>query len=180
MIVRNRIWEELKQAKVNLICLQRYTDQIRGKSRYFNLICIIVASAGAVGGVFKDLFDGWIAPIASGIIAVAAILKSLIPNLFQSEQELSELDRLSDYYSKYLNAMEKIWYEHENKISDEKTTMTNFFAIKEEESDKLSSMNKGVRSLSEKEEVTINNKAEEYVNRVYLDKYEKNEYDKKS
>lgn len=29
MIPQNRIWEEMKQAKANIICLKRYTDSKR-------------------------------------------------------------------------------------------------------------------------------------------------------
>jgi len=48
MIVRNRFWEELKQAKTNIICLQRYTDKRRKSSRIFNSLIIIFASSGAI------------------------------------------------------------------------------------------------------------------------------------
>ena len=36
MIARNRMWEELKQAKINILCLQKYTDRRRAYNRYYN------------------------------------------------------------------------------------------------------------------------------------------------
>lgn len=169
MNARNRIWEELRQAKANIICLQRYTSKARKKSRIFNIIIIVCASAGALGGIYEQ----WIAIVASALIAISSVLKALLANFIQSEHELSELDRLTDFYSKYLNSLEKIWYENENKISTEKEIMSNFFQLKENECDKYSSMNKGVRSIPDKEMRAINAQAKEYVSRVYFN-YDKN------
>lgn len=165
MIVRNRIWEELRQAKANIICIQRYTDRNRKISRYFNGGIILLAAAGALGGAYEQ----WIAVIASGLVAVSTILKSLLPNFIQSEQELTELDRLMDYYSKYLNKIEKIWYNYENKCIEEQDAVNQFFETKDDEADKYSSMNKLVRSIPDKENDEINALAKEYVNRVYFD-----------
>ena len=36
MICRNRIWEELKLAKANIICIQKYTDKRRGYNRAYS------------------------------------------------------------------------------------------------------------------------------------------------
>lgn len=164
MIVRNRIWEELRQAKCHIICLQRYTDKTRKRSRTINALTVLFASIGAIGGIYDPLF----AIIASALIAISSILKSLIPHIIQSDQELAELDRLMDYYSRYLNAIEKVWYENENKVYDEKYILERFFTLKDEEADKYSAMNKGVRDIPTKEMKKINDQAREYVNRVYF------------
>lgn len=164
MIVRNKIWEELRQAKANIICIQRYTDRNRKWSRYFNALIIIFASAGTIGGIFKQ----WVAVIASGLVATSTILKSLMPNFIQSEQELTELDRLMDYYSRYLNKLEKIWYNSEEKYISEKEVVEQLFSIMDDEADKYSTMNKLVRHLSKKEKDIINKEAKEYVDRVYF------------
>ena len=54
MICRNRIWEELKQAKANIICIQKYTDKRRGYNRAYNGFVAITASAGALGTLLND------------------------------------------------------------------------------------------------------------------------------
>lgn len=169
MIVRNKIWEELRQAKANIICIQRYTDRNRKYARYFSSIIIILASIGTIGGVYQK----WIAVIASGLVAISTILKSLMPNFIQSEQELTELDRLMDYYSRYLVKIERIWYDnYESNITD-KEAIEQLFYIKDDEADKYSSMNKLVRHLSERENNIIDHKAKEYVTRVYFKNEEK-------
>lgn len=164
MIVRNKIWEELRQAKANIICIQRYTDRNRKWSRYFSAVIIVFASAGTIGGIFEQ----WIAVIASGLVATSTILKSLMPNFIQSEQELTELDRLMDYYSRFLNKLEKIWYNNDEGNISEKEAISQFFDIKDDEADKCSTMNKLIRHLSKKEKKNINAEAKEYVNRVYF------------
>ncbi len=101
MIAKNKLWEELRQAKANIICIQRYTDRGRNFSRLFNIAIVIFASTGTIGGLFVQ---PCIAIMASALVAISSILKTLLPSYIQSEQELSELDRLSDYYSKFLNS----------------------------------------------------------------------------
>ena len=171
MIVRNRIWEELKQAKANIICLQRYTDRGRRKSRIINSIIIIIATIGAFGGTYNK----WIAIIGSFIVAMGAIIKSILPNITQTEQELSELDRLMDFYSKYMNKLEKLWYDFDKEIFPESEAISRLFEMKDDESDKYSFMNKGVRSISKKEQEKIDKECVEYINRVYFLKEESNE-----
>jgi hypothetical protein len=166
MIAKNKLWEELRQAKANIVCIQRYTDRGRRYSRIFNASVILFASAGTICGLFVD---ETIALWTSAAVAISSILKTLLPSFIQSEQELSELDRLSDYYSKFLNATEHLWYIfHHEHITEEKV-MKDFFALKEDECDKASTMNRLVRSLSKKELQKINYDANEYVTRVYFD-----------
>jgi hypothetical protein len=165
MIVKDKLWEDLRQAKANIICIQRYTDRGRKYSRAFNASIILIASIGTISGLFVD---ETIALWASAAVALSSILKTLLPSLIQSEQELSELDRLADYYSKFLNATEKIWYEFFHKFITEEEAMKRFFGLKEDECDKASTLNRLVRSISKKEQEKINERAGEYVNRVYF------------
>jgi len=172
MIVRQRIWEELRFAKASIICLQRYTDKSRRKSRIFNSLVILFASTGAISGAFKQ----WdVSIVASSLVALSTILKTLMPNFLNSEKELSDLDRLMDFYSVYFNDLEKVWYINENRNDDdsncinESEIMERFFNLKNNESDKFSALNRGVRTISKKEMEAINQEAREYVNRVYFD-----------
>ena len=64
MIPRNRIWEELKQAKANIICLQKYTDKKRKHNRWYNTFIAITASIGTFGYII----DSIIPAITSGLI----------------------------------------------------------------------------------------------------------------
>lgn len=106
MICRNRIWEELKQAKANIICIQKYTDKRRGYNRAYNGFVAITASAAALGTLLNDKVPFF----ASMLIGFVSIIKSVLPNFVQGESELSSLDVLADFYNKYMNSLENIWY----------------------------------------------------------------------
>lgn len=168
MIARNRIWEELKQAKANILGLQKYTDKQRSYNRWYNGILAFTASVGALGYSINEIIPF----ITSIIIGITSIAKSILPNFLQSAQDLSELDVLSDFYVRYMNSLEKIWYDNENNYADEKETMDRFFELKETECDKESAYNRGVRNISKKMQRKIDAEAEEYINRVYFEKTE--------
>lgn len=168
MIARNRIWEELKQAKANILGLQKYTDKQRSYNRWYNGILAFTASVGALGYSINEIIPF----ITSIIIGITSITKSILPNFLQSAQDLSELDVLSDFYVRYMNSLEKIWYDNENNYADEKETMDRFFELKETECDKESAYNRGVRNISKKMQREIDAEAEEYINRVYFEKTE--------
>lgn len=166
MICRNRIWEELKQAKANIICIQKYTDKRRGYNRAYNGFVAITASAGALGTLLNDK----VPLFASMLIGFVSIIKSVLPNFVQGESELSSLDVLADFYNKYMNSLENIWYRFDHDIIDEKQAMDEFFKLKETECDKMSQMNKLVRNISKRFQRKIDEEAKEYINRVYYEK----------
>lgn len=166
MIARNRIWEELKQAKSNILCLQKYIDKRRAYNRCYNGIVALIASAGALGYAINELIPF----AASLIVGFISIVKSIMPSFLQTEPELSELDGLSDFYVRYMNSIEKIWYDFNHDFTEEKETMEFFFKLKESECDKESLLNRGVRNISKKFQKEIDDEAEEYINRVYFTK----------
>lgn len=166
MICRNRIWEELKQAKANIICIQKYTDKRRGYNRAYNGFVAITASAGALGTLLNDKVPFF----ASMLIGFVSIIKSVLPNFVQGESELSSLDVLADFYNKYMNSLENIWYRFDHDIIDEKQAMDEFFKLKETECDKMSQMNRLIRNISTRFQRKIDEEAKEYINRVYYEK----------
>lgn len=166
MICRNRIWEELKQAKANIICIQKYTDKRRGYNRAYNGFVAITASAGALGTLLNDKVPF----VASMLIGFVSIIKSVLPNFVQGESELSSLDVLADFYNRYMNSLENIWYRFDHDIIDEKQAMDEFFKLKETECDKMSQMNRLVRNISKRFQRKIDEEAATYINRVYYEK----------
>lgn len=164
MIARNRIWEELKQAKVNILCLQKYTDKRRAYNRYYNAFIAIVSSFGALGFSIDESIPFY----ASLLVGFVSIIKSILPNFLQSETELSELDNLSDFYVQYMNSLERIWYNFDKNYMNEEDTMKSFFKLKETECSKQSKFNKGVRNIPDKLQKQLNEEATEYINRVYF------------
>jgi len=168
MIARNRIWEELKQAKANIICLQKYTDRGRRMLRSIDSIIIASSTIGALG----SLIDGRVAIFGVSFVALTSILKTALSGIYQSEQEFSELDRLMDFYSKYMNKLERLWYDFNENIITENEMIHSLFDMKEEESNRYSLLNKLIRSISEKEQRKIYLESEDYINKVYFNKFE--------
>ncbi len=166
MICRNRIWEELKQAKANIICVQKYTDEKRAYNRYYNGFIAVTASAGALGSLLNEHI-----PFATSIlIGFVSIIKSVLPNFVQGESELSSLDVLADFYNKYMNSLENIWYRFDHDIITEEEAMKEFFELKETECDKQSQLNRLVRNISKKFQKKIDEEATMYINSVYYER----------
>lgn len=166
MIAKNRMWQELKRTRANIECLLNYTDTRRRWLRWYNVLIIFTSSAGAL----TSLFDKWFAIVATVVIAVASILKAALPNIVQTDQELSDLDRLLDFYNKYFNKLEEIWYKRFEAIIDDDEMMKLLFELKEDECDKYSLLNKGVRGITSKEQLKINAQCEKYINEVYFER----------
>ena len=164
MDARCRIWEEIKQAKANIICIQKYVDRKRKQNRRFSCAIAILASIGAIGNPLWDK----IPLIASILIAFLSISKSIKSNLMQPDADLMPLDSLHVFYLKYINSLEKIWYNFDKRHKNEEETMTEFFVLKTTECDKEAILNKGVRNISKKMQKEIDEEVTEYINRIYL------------
>ena len=44
MVIKNKIWEEMKQAHANVLCVKWYTDKQRKHDRYYQMFIALVAS----------------------------------------------------------------------------------------------------------------------------------------
>lgn len=168
MNARNRIWEELKQTKANILCAQMYTDRKRLWNRRYNATIAILAGFGALGFAINE----YIPFITSLLVGTFSIIKSLIPTFSQTEAELSEMDAISDFYAKYMNSLEEIWYRLDTGEIKEKEAMDDFFKLKESECDKESKLNRGTRSISKRLQDKVNGKAKQYIDDVYFTKTE--------
>ena len=49
MVIKNKIWEEMKQAHANVLCVKWYTDKQRKHERYYQMFIALVASGGTFG-----------------------------------------------------------------------------------------------------------------------------------
>ena len=117
MEVRNKIWEEFKQAKANVVCIRRYNSlqrQLNGVYQIFIAVCAAV-------GTFSYAFSDKIPFIALLSIAVVSLVKAIFPQILQPEQELCTLDALMDYYNSFMNKLEVFFYQldKEQKTDDE-------------------------------------------------------------
>lgn len=168
MEARNRIWEELKQAKTNIVCIQKYTDTRRKWNRYYSAFVGILSGIGALGYSINEM----IPVFTSIIIGIVSVTKSVIPNLMQTEPELSKLDELYSFYARYLNNLEKIWYDLSTGTKNDDESINLFFKLKESECDNEVKMNKYLRSISKKMQNKVDKEVTKYANRIYLKNYD--------
>lgn len=168
MVVRNKIWEELKQAHANVLCIRWYNNKQRKHERFYQTFIAVTASAGTFGFLINDL-----APLYSSLtIAFVSVVKSLYPQFLQPEKELSILDGLMDYYNEYMVDMERLFYKSDHDKMSEDETFDEMYKLKKTECAKQSLLNRFVRSIPEKRKKKIENESTEYINRVYFNKYE--------
>lgn len=168
MIIRNKIFEEIKQSEAYILGLQKYTDKMRKRNRIFQSLLACSSCIGTLGA-FISLYI----PAATSILATMGVIgKQIIPNLLQDEKELSELDRLMNFYTNYLTTLEIIWYEFENEKIDDDEAAHRFLHLKETEGDKPSTYNKLVYHISSKMQTEIDIESQIYVDRIYYSKYD--------
>ena len=174
MIIRNKLWEELKQAHMNILTIEWYTDKQRLYNRIYGFILAIIAGVGAFGEVLEEYLNFNVSFWSCLIIGIMSITKALLAHFLQSEEDLLELDILMNYYAAYMNELERLFYLFDNsdKYSEEEI-MEKFYTIKKKECDKRSKMNRMIRFISNKRETGLRKKSDDYLQRVYYNIYEK-------
>ena len=167
MEVRNKIWEEFKQAKANVICIRRYNSL----QRQLNCIYQIFIAVCAAVGTFSFGFSDKIPFIALLSIAIVSLVKAIFPQILQPEQELCELDGIMDYYNSFMNQLEKFFYELDKEQKTEDEVMAELFMLKEDECKKQSKINKFIRWIPKRMQKKIDAEVQTYIDEVYYNIY---------
>jgi hypothetical protein len=159
---------ELKQAHANVLCIAWYNDRRRRHNRWYHLFIAVVASSSSFG----YLLNNNIPLIGTITIAIVSVAKSIFPQFLQPEHELSELDKIMDYYNKYASELECLLYKFDQKYIQDQEVIDTIHKMKVEESLLQSKMNRLVYSIPQKRLAKIENDSTNYLGNVYLDKYE--------
>ena len=173
MEVRNKIWEEFKQAKANVVCIRRYNSL----QRQLNCIYQIFIAVCAAVGTFSFGFSDKIPFIALLSIAIVSLIKTIFPQILQPEQELCELDGMMDYYNSFMNKLERFFYELDKQQKTDDEVMMELFTLKDEECLKESKMNKLIRWIPKRMQKKVDAEVQTYIDEVYYNIY-KQENDK--
>lgn len=171
MEVRNKIWEEFKQAKANVICIRRYNSL----QRQLNCIYQIFIAVCAAVGTFSFGFSDKIPFIALLSIAIVSLIKAIFPQILQPEQELCELDGIMDYYNSFMNKLEKFFYELDKEQKTEDEVMAELFELKEDECKKQSKINKFIRWIPNRMQKKVDKEVDTYIREVYYNIYNQDE-----
>lgn len=171
MEVRNKVWEEFKQAKSNVICIRRYTSLQRQLNSIYQMFIAICAAVGTFSFGFSDKIPF----IALLSIAVVSLVKAIFPQILQPEQELCRLDALMDYYNSFLNKLEVFFYQIDKEQKTDDEVMSELFALKENECKKQSELNKLIRWIPKWMQRKTDKEVKTYIDEVYFNIYNQNE-----
>lgn len=171
MEVRNKIWEEFKQAKANVICIRRYNSL----QRQLNCIYQIFIAVCAAVGTFSFGFSDKIPFIALLSIAIVSLVKAIFPQILQPEQDRCELDGIMDYYNSFMNQLEKFFYELDKEQKTEDEVMAELFELKEDECKKQSKINKLIRWIPKRMQKKVDAEVQTYIDEVYYNIYKQDE-----
>lgn len=169
MEVRNKIWEEFKQAYANVSCIRRYTSLQRQLNCIYQ---VFIAATAAIGTVVSG-FDPKASVFALGAIAFVSLTKAIFPQIIQPEKELCDLDAIMEYYSSFMNKMEMLFYQYDKEQKSDDDIMNELYELKEDECKKYSQMNKLIRWIPDRMQKNIDKEVDTYIKEVYFNSYEK-------
>lgn len=161
--MRNRLWNELCQAKHNsryCIFLLAYRRKI---VNWFTIVILLFSSAGIMGWPFWDQL-----PLFSCvIISVIQLLRLLQPHFMPTERQLDKLDNVVDFYFDYYNKLEKLWFDYENDRKSEEDVQTEFYEIKDLEKPINKIINEIVKSTNKNIQQKCDYEVRDYINKVF-------------
>ena len=156
----------MKKAKTYQLSCLYYVDKKRKFNRKYNLGIIGVSAIGAP----TFFISHWCAFATTIAASVLEVIKSFIPAVCQSEEELSKIDGLSIYFGETLQKIEGLWNIYENTVSpDESLLNKELLKVLKKSPEKETLMNKLIHSLSEKEDEKIRNQADDYLIQKYYE-----------
>lgn len=167
MEVRNKIWEEFKQAKANVVCIRRYNSLQRQLNSIYQIFIAVCAAVGTFSFGFSDKIPF----IALLSIAIVSLVKAIFPQILQPEQELCELDGMMDYYNSFMNKLEGFFYELDKQQKTDDEVMKELFSLKDEECLKESKMNKFIRWIPKRMQKKVDAEVQTYIDEVYYNIY---------
>jgi len=159
-MIRQEIWEEMKKAKTYQLSCLYYVDKKRKFNRNYNMWIIGVAAIGAP----TFFISHWCAFATTIATSVLEVIKSFIPAVCQSEEELSKIDGLAIYFGETLQKIEGLWNLHENTESpDESSLSRELSKVLKKSPEKETLMNKLIHSLSKEEDKKIQDQTDDYL-----------------
>ena len=119
-MIRQEIWEEMKKAKTYQLSCLYYVDKKRKFNRNYNMLIIGVSAIGAP----TFFISHWCAFATTIAASDLEVIKSFIPAVCQSEEELSKIDGLSIYFGEILQKIEGVWNLYESTKSPDESSFS--------------------------------------------------------
>lgn len=171
MEVRNKLWEEFKQVKANVVCIRRYNSVQRQLNSIYQIFIAVCAAVGTFSFGFSDRIPFF----ALLSIAIVSLVKAIFPQIIQPEQELCELDGIMDYYNSFMNKMEVFFYQLDKDLKNDDEVIQELFVLKEDECNKKSKMNRLIRWIPKRMQKKVDAEVQTYIEEVYYNIYKQDE-----
>lgn len=162
--MRERIWYELCQAKHNTVYVTGLLVKSRKNSKLVSIFLLVFSGTGVLGWKIWETL-----PFVSCIlVAFISLMQMVLPNLVPGEKQIEKLDSISDFYSNYLNSLERLWLDYEDGEVTETQAKDVFFEIKGSQNKINSSVNE-VTSFDDKSLIKkAAREATSYLNKIYF------------
>ncbi len=168
MIIRNKIWEFIKEADINYRCAIKYASVQRQISFCYKVITPLLA---ALCALFTKLEMPNYSFISAIIIFISSILKIFCTQIILSEKDIDNLDNLGVNFEKYRTTFEKLLEESDNGDLTDKEVLKTLNKNNIDYCKKKSELNKLVLWIPSWVNKKLQEESEKYLLRVYHNKY---------
>lgn len=116
MSIKNRIWNELFDAKKNDQYLSEYLRKVKQRKRWYKIALILI---GVIGLVLNQLQINKIySSLIFALIVITEVLKNMIPEWFPDEALIEKLPEYRMMYVQKFEKLDELWM----KVSLDKLT----------------------------------------------------------
>lgn len=162
-VTENFVWHEFCLAYCYNKKIRAYIDRRKKFNRWSNWAIIIISTSSAISYGQNDALGA----ILACIVAVAMIVKELLPIFNQDESELLKLSQAATFYAEYQVEMEQLYvalkYNHQHPIFCQEA----FFKLKGKAAKYLTVTNEYFRGLPKRIDKRIQNELDNYVREIY-------------
>ncbi|MST76830.1 hypothetical protein FYJ72_03815 [Prevotella copri] len=169
MIVRNKIWDEIKHSDANRICARKYANVQRRIALGYKIIVPLLAGICAIAvKIDQENAAFW----ASIIICVSTIMKAVFPQLILPDKDVDTLDTLQLDFFDYRNKLEDLFHRFDKNEYSEDEAQRKLNTLQKETSKRSSQLNKLVFWIPSYVDRSITKESEQYLNAIHNNKYE--------
>lgn len=168
MIVRNDIWEEVKQAYTNAICAGKYATVQR---RIGILYKILIPVLSALCVLFSSLKwqDGTTGTAV--LLFVSSMAKAIFPKIILPDKDIIALDGLNSFFMDYHHKMNELLHQLDYKKIDEDKALQEMRKQRKNATLKASELNKLIIWIPSWVDKKLTQDTDNHLNAIYNNKY---------
>lgn len=169
MIVRNKIWEEIKQTKANAICAQKYSTV----QRRIDLVYKVMIPLLSALCVLFSTMEWYDKTLCSAIVLfVSSTAKAIFPKLILPEKSILALDELYKAFNNSLTDLESLFHNLDNNTISENDAVSEISKLIKSNAELSEELNRLVLWIPAFADKRITEETEYYLNATYNNKFE--------